>query len=154
MRLGIALSCIALTSVGCGSQAKDTGITELETVDIDEAIDAELSTEADERGRQVVAAVSGVLPTDIPVDLPIYAPSSLVDFGDIEGGLKYVAVDTSGPVEKVRGEATGQLGGAGWQVVSETESSLEIAKASQSVTVTFEDLKPGTRVRYQYTPRQ
>ena len=55
----------------------------LETVEVAPAIDAAASLEGDVVERRPVAprGVAGVLPEGVPTDVPLPAPSSLVDFG-------------------------------------------------------------------------
>jgi hypothetical protein len=125
----------------------------LETVEIGSAPDAELSTDLDEQGRQVEIEVSGVLPTDVPLDVPIHSPSSVIDFGQVDEVRRYVAVDTSAGVSIVRGKLISELGAEGWALASEAGSSLEFDKAGSSLVVVVDDLKPGTRLRYEYHPR-
>jgi len=152
----IAAISLALASlfIGCAKPAEDPGITELETVEVGAAVDAELSTELDEQAHQVVVEMAGELPNDIPPDLPIYSPSSLVDFGEIDSGRRYVSVDTAAVPSRVGRDVRQQLATAGWEMTADSESKLGFVRSGHSLTVLIEDLKPGTRVRYEYEPRR
>jgi len=154
MKRGFVRLGLLILVVGCNrAPSKDRGTTELEDIDIGAAPDAELSTELDEQGRQVAIEVSGVLPTDVPLDVPIHSPSSLVDFGEVDEQRRYLAVDTSAGVGTVRGQLVSELGDQGWALASEAGSKLEFSKAGRLLVVVVEDLKPGTRLRYEYKPR-
>ncbi|MEJ2084792.1 MAG: hypothetical protein P8Y44_03840 [Acidobacteriota bacterium] len=154
MKIGGIILTVASIFIGCAKPAEDPGITELETVEVGAAPDAELSTELDEQARQVSIDVGGELPNDIPSDLPIYSPSSLVDFGEIDSRRRYIAVDTSAVPSRVRSDLTSQLAAVGWELSTGTETELVLAKSGHSLTVVIEDLKPGTRLRYEYEPRR
>ncbi len=154
MRLGLVFMVLMLVAHGCGKPASDQGITELDTVEVGAAPDSGLSTEFDEQARQVVSESAGVLPTDIPLDVPIHSPSSLVDFGEASEQRRYVAVDTSANVSRVRGQVISKLASAGWELSNEADPRLEFNKAGNSLIVVVEDLEPGTRLRYEYSPRQ
>ncbi len=154
MKRGFVCLALLILVVGCNRPpSRDRGITELEDIDIGAAPDAELSTELDEQGRRIAIEVSGVLPTDVPLDVPIHSPSSLIDFGEVDEQRRYVAVDTSAGMSTVRGRLVSELGTQGWALASEEESKLEFSKAGRSLVVVVEDLKPGTRLRYEYKPR-
>jgi hypothetical protein len=154
MKSGAIFLALASVSIGCGKPAEDPGITELETVEVGVAPDAQLSTEFDDQAHQVVVEVGGELPNDIPPDVPIYSPSSLVDFGEIDGRRRYVSFDTSATPSRVGSDVTQQLANVGWELTAGSESKLEFVKTGRSLTVVIEALKPGTRLRYEYAPRQ
>lgn len=154
MRLGSIVMALLLLAFGCSKSARDQGITELDTVEIGEAPDAGFSTEFDEQARQVVTEAAGVLPTDIPLDVPIHSPSSLIDFGEAGEQRRYVAVDTSANVSKIRQKVVSELASAGWELSSDADPRMEFSKAGNSLIVVVEDLRPGTRLRYEYSPRQ
>lgn len=154
MRMSSVCMALLLLVYGCSKPARDQGITELDTVEVGDASDAEFSTEFDEQARQVVTEAAGVLPTDIPLDVPIHSPSSLVDFGEAGEQRRYVAVDTSANVRKIRREIVSELASAGWELSNDTEPRMEFSKAGNSLSVVVQDLKPGTRLRYEYSPRQ
>lgn len=152
MRSEIICPILLLSTLGCSQAVEDTGVTELETVDIGSAIDAELSTELDKQGRRVAVEVSGVLPGDLPPEVRIYSPSSVVDFGDIDERRRFVTVDVGAPVGRVRAEVRAQLEAAGWKRVSETEVRLDFVQGSRALGIGIEDLASGTRLRYEYEP--
>ena len=153
MRIVITSLLLSCVWIGCRQPANDQGITELETVEVGAAPDAELSTELDEQAKRIVVESSGVLPTDIPLDVPIYSPASLVDFGKAAENRNFVAVDTSAAVARVRDQVTSELTASGWKIDSASDSNLEFGKDGAALTVLLEDLKQGTRLRYEYTPR-
>ena len=150
-RKWIFLPLVALI-FGCNqAPQKNQGVIELETVDIGAAPDAGLSTEGDEQGRYVAADVAGVLPTDVPADVTIYSPSSLVDFGELDDGRRFLAVDTPSNLESVRSQVVSELEAVGWRLASEQNSRLRFTKANAQLIVVLEDLEAGSRIRYEYS---
>ena len=77
----LLLAAALLVAGGC-QRSKDRGSSEkLETVDVGEGVDAGLTTAYDEQAKRVGPGIAGVLPEGFPPDVPLYTPSSLVDFG-------------------------------------------------------------------------
>lgn len=152
MRIEVVCLSLLMSTIGCNKPAEDTGVTELETVEIGSAIDAELSTELDEQGRRVAVEVAGVLPGDLPPEVRIYSPSSVVDFGDLDDRHRFVTVDVAAPPDRVRAGVGAQLEGAGWNRVTETKARLDFVQGSRALSVGIEDLASGTRLRYEYEP--
>ena len=137
---------------GCNQvPQKDQGVTELETVDIGAGPDAGLSTEGDEQARQIAIDVGGVLPTDVPADVTIHSPSSVVDFGGLDDGRRFLAVDSPNNLESVRSQVTSELVAGGWSLASEEDSRLSFSKEDRRVIVVLEDLGAGSRIRYEYS---
>ena len=144
---------VSLLLVGaCGSRT-GPGSDEskpLETVEVDEGPEAAFTTENDEFAAPRSAQdMAGVLPSDFPSDVPIFSPSSLVDFGSPAGG-RFVELDTSTPITAVRAALQSQLSNAGWSSSGSTGESLVFVKAGRQVRVVLKDLSAGTRVRYEY----
>lgn len=72
--------------VGCGGQnsaAEGNAAPEPETVDVKSSLS--VSTENDTQAAPPRKGLVGVLPSDFPRDLPIYVPSSIIDFGRQDG---------------------------------------------------------------------
>ena len=137
---------VLLVLVACKpSTTREREPVELDTVDVDAGYDASLSTESDERGRRVEASIGGVLPSDFPAELPVFSPSSVVDFGP-----GFVEVDTSVPESEVRSSIARQLERAGWSVGAIGESGTTYRRAGVGVRVTLSAIGSGTRIRYEY----
>ncbi|MGB3561956.1 MAG: hypothetical protein WBH85_02410 [Thermoanaerobaculia bacterium] len=149
-RLSVLLLAAALpVAIGC-QRSKDRGRAEkLETVEVGEGFDAGLTTAYDEKAKQVGPEISGMLPEGFPGDVPLYVPSSLVDFGEADAGLHYLEFDTSDSVAAVRRRLVGELAKSGWQPLSR-ESAESFVKGDRQVGLTIRDLSPGARIRYVY----
>jgi len=122
----------------------------LETVEVDEGPEAALTTEYDEfAAPRPAQEMAGVLPSDFPSDVPIFSPSSLVDFGS-PGGERYVELDTSAPMNGVRASLESQLSNAGWRSTGSSGEARVFTKAGRELRVVLQDLSAGTRIRYEY----
>lgn len=152
MRLvGIALlSLLIVGACGRNKTLGDDASKPLETVDVDEGPEAGLTTEFDEyAAARPVQEMAGILPSDFPSDVPVFSPSSLVDFGS-PGAGRYVELDTSAPIEGVRVTLESQLSGSGWGSSGSGGDVLTFNKAGRQLKVVLQDLSAGTRIRYEY----
>ena len=149
-RISVLLLAVALlVAIGC-QRSKDRGRAEkLDTVNVGEGFDAGLTTAYDEEAKQVGPEISGVLPQGFPRDLPLYTPSSLVDFGEADAGLHYLEFDTSDSAAVVRRRLAAELSKSGWQPLSRDRSE-SFVKGDRQVGLTIRDLSPGARIRYVY----
>jgi hypothetical protein len=93
--------------------------------------------------------MAGILPSDFPSDIPVFSPSSLVDFGS-PGVERYVELDTPAPIRGVRASLEAQLASAGWSGSGPSGETLLFSKAGRQLRVVLEDLSAGTRIRYEY----
>lgn len=122
----------------------------LETVEVDEGPEAAFTIENDEfAAPRPAQEMAGVLPSDFPADVPVFSPSSLVDFGS-PGGERYVELDTSAPLNGVRKSLESQLSNAGWSNSGSTGETTLFVKAGRELRVVLRDLSAGTRIRYEY----
>lgn len=122
----------------------------LETVDVDMGPEAALTTEHDEfAAPRPAQEMAGVLPSDFPSDVPVFSPSSLVDFGSPET-QRYVELDTSAPMSGVRASLESQLSNAGWSRSGSNAEAIVFVKAGRELRVVLLDLSAGTRIRYEY----
>jgi hypothetical protein len=114
----LVLTAVLLAAGGC-QRSKDGGPAEkLETVEVGEGFDVGLTTAYDQKAKQVGPEVAGVLPDGFPRDLPLYTPSSLVDFGEADAGLQYLEFDTSDSAAVVRRRLEAKLAASGWRPLS------------------------------------
>jgi hypothetical protein len=152
MRL-VGIVLLSLLVVGACGRNKAPGGAEskpLETVDVDEGPEAGLTTEFDERAVvRPAQEVAGVLPSDFPSDVQVFSPSSLVDFGS-PGTERYIVVDTSVPIERVRATLAAQMSGAGWGSLGASGEAMVYSKTGRQLRVVLQDLSAGTRIRYEY----
>ncbi len=146
---GPALLALLLAAGGCGDRPAPPPAP-LETVDVDAAPDAELSTADDPQAAPRGPEVAGVLPGGVPRDLPLYKPSSLVAYGEVSAGRHFIVLDTPDPPAGVRGWLDQRLAAAGWQPAG--PGAWRHPRGDRRLTVTFEPLGRGTRLRLEYPP--
>lgn len=144
-RLGAAVLVLVVLTACDRSAGKPDEPKELETVDVDGGFDAELTTEFDERAKQVEIDLGGVLPSDFPPDMPVFAPSSIIDLG--EG---FIEVDTAVPTSEVQTSLGAQIQRAGWSVDSIGDGGSVYSREGRRVRVLVTDVGSGTRIRYEY----
>ena len=147
----VSVVLVPLVLVACSrSEPGPKKPKELETVDIGETYDAGLSTEGDQRERRLEADMGGVLPSDFPSDMPIFTPSSIVDFGQPGGSGTYVVVDTPVPRSEVTSLLATRIQRAGWTVDAIGDEGKIYTRDGRRVRVILSDLGSGTRIRYEY----
>jgi hypothetical protein len=142
---------LGLLLVACGPHAPDGGFgsDDLSTEDVGPPVDFELSTEEDVKGALVVEGVAGVLPDSYPRDLPLYQPSSLVDFGEGSGG-SFVEFYSPSGVRDVQETLSRQLEDSGWELRDRASSDWTVAHQDRTATIRFTDARPGTTIRVDY----
>jgi len=146
-RRAVPLLCLLLAAgSACREKPKpEPAPAQLETKDVGAAPDATLSTEGDVVERRRTSAFSGVLPGGFPKDLPVYEPSSLVDFGkDAQGA--FVVFQTPDELARVRARYPAAIAAHGWT----REGDEAFSRGGRRVRLSFENLRPGTRVRVSY----
>ncbi len=126
---------------------------EIETVDVDLPIDAELSTEGDLQAVQRAAQISGLVPGDVPPDLPLFVPSSVVDFAGPAEGRAWVEFDAGESPAVVRRWLGERLPATGWTVGAIGDDLVQAHKGGRRIDYRLTDLAPGTRIRLEYAPR-
>jgi hypothetical protein len=142
---------LSLAFLACGrTEPKPRKPKELETVDIGSGYDAALSTEADKKERRIKADVGGVLPSDFPAGLPVFSPSSIVDFGHAADSGGFVVLDSPVTRSEVASSLRTRVERAGWAVESVNGEVTTYSKGGQRVDVRLTDLGSGTRIRYEY----
>ena len=147
-----ALVLLGALAMSCAPPVPEEPV-ELETVDIDLPIDAELSTEGDLQAVQRAAQISGLVPGDVPPDLPLFVPSSVIDFAGPTGGRAWVELDAAEPPAVVRRWLGERLPAAGWTVGAIGDDLVQAHKGARRIDYRLTDLAPGTRIRLEYGPR-
>ena len=149
--VGIVMSgLLLLGACGRGAGPGSDQAKPLETVDVDEGPEATFTTEHDEfAAPRPAQEIAGILPSDFPSDVPVFSPSSLVDFGS-PGTERYVELDTSAPIAGVRSSVESGLSSSGWSSSGSASEALVFVKAGRELRVVLRDLSPGTRIRYEY----
>jgi hypothetical protein len=112
VKTGAALILAMLAVAGCGQQSADAGGKQAAPETVDVAPPLSVDTEGDVKAAPPKKGLVGVLPTDFPRDLPVYIPSSVIDFGK-KDGRRFVVLqsqDGRGEVEAWLRRAAGPAG--------------------------------------------
>ncbi len=144
-----AIACaLTLLSVACPAPPDSSEPAVLHTVEVGGAIDEELDTTDDRVGYVSVESFGGVLPVDYPPDLPVYTPSSLIDFGSEDG--RYVELTTPDPPDTVRERLSHQLEAAGWRSSGSAGSRWTVSKEERSALILITGDSSGSEIRIDY----
>lgn len=120
---------------------------ELATVEVAAAPDAAYSIADDKVERRANPnAIAGALPDGFPADIPVYLPSSLVDFTSRPEGGSVVVFATPASVSTVSAALSQKLRAAGWQAAS----SGAWTKAGRRLRLTVEPTAAGSRFRFEF----
>ncbi len=142
-----------LAGLGCAPETGTSGMSEageiLATEEVGGPIDAELSTEADPRGRSRVES-GRVLPPGFPAEVPIPAGASVVGQGPSEDGKSFVVLRTSVPAASLAASWASLLEVEGWSVHRSGEFMLEAAKTGLAITTTVTPAAAGSQLRIVY----
>ena len=134
---------------GCRQEAKPAPEpARIETKEVGAAPDATLSTEGDAVEHRRASTFSGVLPGGFPKDLPVYEPSSLVDFGQDASG-SFVVFQTPDDPARVRARYPAAIAAHGWMREG-GDAAGTFSRGGRRVRIAFESLRPGTKVRVSY----
>lgn len=142
-----ALLAMLLAAAACGGQDGDraAGQKAPETVDI--APPLSVSTEQDVQAAPPRKGLTGVLPSDFPRELPIYLPSSIIDFGK-SGGRRFVLLQTPDARGGVESWLRQAAGAAGYQVEGKG-GRMTLKKGSRSATLLVSG-QDTAEFRYEY----
>ena len=120
---------------------------ELATVEVTAAPDAAYSTAEDRvEQRANPNAMAGALPDGFPADIPVFRPSSLVDFAPRPDGGATVVFATPAEVATVSSAMTQKLRGAGWQ----PGTAGNWTKAGRKLRLAVESTAAGSRFRIEF----
>lgn len=120
---------------------------ELATVEVTAAPDAAYSTAEDRvERREDPNAMAGALPDGFPADIPVYRPSSLVDFAPRPDGGATVVFATPADVAAVSGALQQKLRAAGWQA----GAAGSWIKGDRKLRLTVEPNVAGSRFRFEF----
>lgn len=121
---------------------------DVEAVDVPPLLTVDVDQDVQEPER--TPELAGVLPGDFPRDLPLYSPSSLVDFGRTEDGRPYVVLLSPHPRSRVVGELERRLRASGWAVAAGPQGSFRLRKDGRRLLLVVEDSRPGASYRFEY----
>jgi hypothetical protein len=148
MRVVGQVAAVTILLVGCSKESAAPG--EIETVDVAPSRTAVLTTIYDDVAPQRDESFSGVLPQGFPADLPLYDPSNLTDFGDIDTGGKYVLMFSPDSAAMVRDRMAGELKRSGWALIRGDGEQGSYRRGSRRVTLAIQEAQPGTEIRVEY----
>ena len=144
---------VGLGGTGCAPEPSTSGMSDsgeiLATEEVAGPIDAELSTEADPRGRRGVES-GRVLPPGFPAELPIPAGASVVEQGRSKDGKRFVVLGTSASAVGLPASWASLLEVEGWSVHRSGDSTLRAAKRALAITATVTPAGAGSRLRIVY----
>lgn len=132
---------------GCGGKSAevDAAPKAPETVDIAPAIQP--PTEDDIQAAPPRKGLVGVLPNDFPRDLPIYLPSSVIDFGK-QDGRRFVVLQSPDARSGVEAWLRRAVADAGYRVEGQG-GRLQLRKGEKRVTLSFAG-QGTSEFRYEY----
>jgi hypothetical protein len=136
----VAAVLLAACTPRSGGDAASDAEPVLEAEEVTAAVDAAHDPSADPKEERRTTSFLGVLPGDYPEDLPVPEGSSLVDYGDREGGWRYVELHTTVSADAVRSELEEAWRAAGWQQGAEqyekgpVDARLVIESSSPTLT--------------------
>ncbi len=152
MRSMLLAVLVALLLVACGGSTNKP--SHLETEDVAPPPDASLSTAHDAQAKTRSEGISGIVPSDVPVGLPLYSPSTVVDFGKVGPGRRYLTLVTADALAKVEKSMRGDLIAAGWQLSAGADGKVVATRDEIEVDFQWIDAQPGTRIRIEYPARE
>ncbi|MEM9556983.1 MAG: hypothetical protein AAGC60_22185 [Acidobacteriota bacterium] len=147
-----ALLCLVLVSLatgGCRPAEPPPATGEHRApdpaVDVAPRIDVPIADDPQEVARG--PALAGVLPGGFPEDLPIYRPSSIVDFSS--DGERWVELLTATPLADVRSSLLARLEANGWSVAPEANGGYLLRQGERRARLHLQS-DSGTLYRYSY----
>ncbi len=156
-RVALILALAGLPS--CGGRESTPPVPSsdppLETVEVGDALDAELDTSTDTvAARRVREETGGVLPGGFPGDLPLPTSTTLVDFeeGSDEGdekGASYVLLASPRSAAIVSSQLARDLPAAGWRLTG-SAPRWSAAKGGRSVRIAVTERGSGCELRIEY----
>jgi hypothetical protein len=147
-----SLCVLALGACLCACSGGGAGNEEATTkpIPIEEVaapVGSALSLEKDRQGQVREESFAGVLPGNFPADVPVYHPATLVDFGAAAAGRAYVVFQTPDTPGVARPRFTKLVQARGYQVAAD---GATMVRGERVLRITYEDARPGTRIRIEY----
>lgn len=141
------LSLLALAACSPPPPPAAERAAELPTVEVTAAPDAAYSI-ADDRveQRRNPAALAGALPDGFPADIPLYRPSSLVDFLPRPDGGATAVFAAPAEVATVAAAMDGKLRAAGWQ----PGGAGAWTKRGRKLRLTVQPTAAGSNLRFEF----
>lgn len=143
----ILLTLTTLALGACQQQGEGDGPPPLETEVVEPAPEATIDISEDAQSARRVESLSGVLPSDVPSDLPLHRPASLVDFGS--GGERYITFTSPAAPAAVRADMEQRLRAEGWAREGGGEAAVFV-KDGRRINLTVEPDPVGSLWRVDY----
>lgn len=142
-----ALVALVALLAGCGGAAEEKAAAPKAPETVDVAPSPSVPTTGDIQAAPPRKGLTGVLPSDFPKGLPIYLPSSIIDFGK-KGGSRFVVLQTPDGRAGVESWLRQAAVAAGYQV-SGKGGRLSLAKGGRSFTLQVSG-QDTSEFRYEY----
>lgn len=146
-RFFVVTALVALAFGACGQQGEGDRPAPLETEVVEQAPEATIDISEDAQSAQRVESLAGVLPSDVPPDLPLHRPASLVDFGS--GSERYITFTSPAAPPAVRADMEQRLRAEGWAREGGGEAEVFV-KEGRRITLTVEPDPVGSLWRVDY----
>ncbi|MEM6455924.1 MAG: hypothetical protein AAF772_12590 [Acidobacteriota bacterium] len=122
----------------------------LETVEV-EAADAIDPSNDPTASAPAGPQLAGLLPQDVPADLPIPLPASVDDFGRAADGARTVTIAADAAPDAARADLRRRAAAGGWLGGAAGDGALTLQRGGATVRVTIEGGdRGGSRLRYRY----
>lgn len=144
---GLLAAALALALLA-GCRGRSDAPPRLEAVDVAPAIEIDPTDDQTEVERP--PGLVGVLPATFPADLPLYLPSSLVDFGTTDDGWRYVELLTAHARQRVERGLGARVSERGWRPAGSVAGAKILEKDGRQVRLRFADGRPGTLYRVEF----
>ncbi len=156
----LTLAVGLLTACARAPGARGLDDEQLETVEVDAGVTARLTPDGDSVAAPAAPELAGALPPDYPGDLPVPLPSSVVDFGsvdgvdEVDGAQRFVLVASPLPAAEVEAQLIRALKTSSWRAVPGA-GPLRRQQAGRFASYRLEAAgREGTRVRIEYPARR
>ena len=143
-----ALALAVLSAAGCAEPPAADEPKPFDEVVVDSVDDGEFTTVFDEIGPRPVKGISGLLPPDVPRELPLYTPAGLIDFGAGARG-RFLVLQADAPPDEVRDEQLSRLRRGGWRVSPEG-AGWRLDRSGRTVRLTLQAVETVTQLRFDY----
>lgn len=147
-RFFFSAALVASLLCACQPGSEDAGPEPLETEVVESPPKAAIDISRDAQStRRVEESLSGVLPSDVPADLPLHRPATLVDFDT--GSARHITFTSPASPQTVRSDMERRLRAEGWAPEQGGEAAVFV-KDGRRITLTVEPDPVGSLWRVDY----
>ncbi len=136
--------------LNCTLPSPDPEPSELEEEVVTLGPESRIDPDQDQKAVVYESEEGGMMPGTFPTDFPLLEPSTVINFGEEEGGLFAVSrVQLSS--NTVRERFQRMASAHGWkEIPGETSGQLHFEKDGRSIQLTLSDSSPGTDVLFRW----